>query len=104
MAGKIGNEDAQALFGKGARDVAHDDVVGRNAVEENDGADFRVRGQIFAFDRENLHAAGGGVNDVALLGVAAGGKIDEAATHNETENADERAIAPAGGGKRKRSP
>jgi len=38
VAGEIGDEDAQALFGEGASHVLHDDVVGGNAVKQDDGA------------------------------------------------------------------
>jgi len=104
MAGKVRYEDTQALLGKGAGDVIHDDVVGGNTVEEDDGAEIGVGGQVFAFNGEHLHAAGGGVNDVAFFGIAARGEIDEAAADDETKNTDKSESALTSVSQRKRSP
>jgi len=104
VAGKVGNENAQTLLGEGASKVIHDDVVGGDAVEEHDGAKFGGGRKVFAFDGENLHAAGGGVDDVAFFGVTAPGKVEEAATHDKTKNACESFIPLASGVQRERSP
>lgn len=89
MAREIGNVNAEALFGEGAADVLHDDVVGGDAVEEDDRAEFGGGGEILALDGEDLHAAGGRVDDVAFFGVAAAGEVDECAAGEETENTSE---------------
>ena len=93
VAGKVGDVHAEALFGEGAADVLHDDVVGGDAVEENHRAEFGGGGKIFTFDSENLHAAGGGVDDIAFFGVATAGEIDESAADEQTEDASERFVS-----------
>ena len=87
MTGKIGDVDAKALFSEGAAEELHDDAVGRNAMEQDDGANFSGGRKIFAFDGQDLHAASGGIHDVALFGVAAAGNVDQSATEKKTENA-----------------
>jgi hypothetical protein len=73
VARKIGDEDAEAKFGEGAGEVLHDDAVGGESVEENDGAGFRAGGVVGAVKFDQVHAAGGRVDDVAVLGVTARG-------------------------------
>jgi len=103
VAGQVRNEDAQALFGEGAAKVVHDDVVGRKAVEQNNGTEFSCGRKVLAFDGEHLHAARGGVYDVAFFGVAAGGEIDEAAAQKKAENASKRFVRRTNGLQQERS-
>lgn len=73
VTGEIRDEDAKAEFGETAREVLHDEVIGGNAVEEDDGVDVAGLRKVRTLHREYVHAAGGGVDDVALLGVTARG-------------------------------
>lgn len=103
VAGKIGDVDAETLFGKGPPQILHDNAVGRDSVKENDGAEFRGGRKIFALDGEDLHAAGGGVDDIAFFGITARRVENEAAAKEKKENTSESFIPLNGRPQRVRS-
>jgi len=101
VASQIGDIHAEALFSESAAEVLHDDAVCGEAMEENDGAQFGGGGQISAFEGNDLHAARGGVDDVAFFGIAAGGKENNGAAEQEAENPGKSPVALIGRGQRK---
>jgi len=104
VAEKIRNVHAQTLLGETSAEVLHDDVVRGDAVKEDDRSEFGGGGKILAFDGQDLHAAGGGVNDVAFFGVAPAGHEHERATDEKTKNAGESFVDLRNRFQRTRSP
>jgi len=73
MAGKIRNIDAQAQFREGASQVLHDDLIGGNSVQEHNRSGVWARQKVRTAHHQKIHAACGGVDNVAVFGIPAGG-------------------------------
>ena len=87
MAGKIGDEDSEALRREAARQVGHDDFVGGEAVKENDGAALGIFGDAGFLDDIHGERTRAGVHDVVAYGKAARGIAGEGRADEDKQNA-----------------
>ena len=86
VAGQVWKVNAQAQFGETASEVLHEEVVRRNAMNEDDVAYFGGGRQVGALNGEDIHAAGGSIDDVALFGVTPRGIEGEDSAQKEEDN------------------
>ena len=87
VAGKIRDVDDEALRREGARQVGHDDFVGGQAVEKNDGAVLGILGEAGFLDDVHGERAGAGVDEVVAHRKAARGIEGEGRTEKDKQNA-----------------
>jgi len=86
VAGKIGDVDSEALCREAARQVGHDDLVGGQAVKENDGAALGIFGETGFLDDVHGERAGAGVHEVVAYGKAARGIEGEGRADEDKQN------------------
>lgn len=86
VAGEIRDIDAQAKLGETAREVLHDEAVGGNSVEEDDGAGFGSLGRVGELNKKDVHAAGCSIDDIAFLRVTARRMKGEQDAQEEEKN------------------
>jgi len=86
VAGEIRDVDGQALHGKAARQIGHDDLVGGEAMKENDSAALGIFGNAGLLDDVHGEWAGAGVHQVVANREAARGIEGESRADEDEKN------------------
>src|SRR3974377_2482072 len=71
VARKVRHVHPETQFGEASGDIVHNELVGRNPMEQPAEAYVRARPRIGQPNRIHVHAAGTRVNHVAVHGIAA---------------------------------